>query len=298
MHKYIIKIIVFLLIITIVFIIICFLIGNRLVSPAHKKIGPPPIGLKAHNITIKFSDKRIKGWFLRSEEKNGIIILMHGVRGNRTAMTERAKFLYKNGYSVLLFDFQAHGESSGEYITFGYLESEDARAVVSFIKKQYPSQPVAVIGQSLGGASCLIGDHPIEVDALILESVYPTIEEAVANRLEIYTSKISRFLAPIFTIQLRLRFGINPDKLRPINGIKRVNCPVLIIGGSADRRTTLLETKRLYYAASKPKELWIIQNAQHEDLYQFAKNRYEKRISDFLKKNLNTDINKDVNGRL
>ncbi len=261
-------------------------------APVHKKIGPPPPELKAENITISSGEKRIKGWLLRSERKDGIIILMHGVRANRTAMTERAKFLYKNGYSVLLFDFQAHGESSGEYITFGYLESEDARAAVSFAKRQFPLQPVAVIGQSLGGASCLIGDYPIEVDALILESVYPTIEEAVANRLELYTGKISRFFTPMLTIQLRLRFGISPGKLRPVNGIKRVSCPVFVIGGSADRHTTLPETERLYHAASEPKELWIIQNARHEDLYQFEKSRYEKRISDFLKKNLNAHINR------
>jgi fermentation-respiration switch protein FrsA (DUF1100 family) len=104
--------------------IICFLIGSRLVAPVHKKIGRPPVGLKAVDITINSGERRIKGWLLRSEGKNGIVILMHGLGGNRTAMIERAKFLNKNGFSVLLFDFQAHGESSGEYITFGYLESD------------------------------------------------------------------------------------------------------------------------------------------------------------------------------
>jgi alpha/beta superfamily hydrolase len=52
---------------------------------------------------------------------------MHGVRANRLSMVERARFLSYAGYSVLLFDFQGHGESTGQHITFGYLESKDAR---------------------------------------------------------------------------------------------------------------------------------------------------------------------------
>ncbi|MDM8525912.1 alpha/beta hydrolase, partial [Desulfococcaceae bacterium HSG8] len=258
-------------------------IGNRLSAPAHRKIGQPPKGLNADDVSIISSGKkRIRGWLIRSYQEKGVIILMHGIRGNRRAMTERATFLHANGYSVFLFDFQAHGESDGEYITFGYCESEDARAAVSFVKKKYPFQPVAIIAQSLGGAACLIGDIPIKADALILESVYPTIEEAVANRLEIYLGKIGRYLTPILTIQLQLRFDINPAKLRPEYGIKKVRCPVFVISGGADRRTTSAETKRLYHAAPEPKELWIIENAGHNDLYRFAKARYERRVLEFL----------------
>ena len=58
---------------------------------------------------------------------------MHGVRANRLVMLARARFLHKAGYAVLLFDFQAHGESSGKRITFGHLEGLDASAAVTFL---------------------------------------------------------------------------------------------------------------------------------------------------------------------
>ena len=271
--------------IAVISLILFYLVGSRLAAPAYRKIGQPPKGLKAEDISIVSSgEKQIKGWLFRSDQKNGVIILMHGIRGNRTAMLGRAKFLFADGYSVLLFDFQAHGESDGEHITFGYLESQDTRAAVNFARKQYPSQPVGVIAQSLGGAACLIGESPIEADALILESVYPSIEEAVANRLEIYVGKIGRCFTPILTMQLQFRFDIDPDKLRPEHGIGKLRCPVFLINGSADRRTTLSETRRLYHAAPEPKELWIVQEARHVDLHRFGKVRYEKRVSAFLKK--------------
>ncbi|MCP4349851.1 MAG: alpha/beta fold hydrolase [Desulfobacterales bacterium] len=264
-----------------------YIAGSKLSAPVHRSVGQPPKDLNAEKVSFASAGRKsIKGWLVRSHKQYGNVVLMHGIRGDRRLMAGRAKFLHANGYSVLLFDFQAHGESEGDHITFGCSESRDARAAVNFMRSEYPLQPVAVIGQSLGAASCLIGDSPINADTLILESVYPTIEEAVANRLEIYLGKFGRYLTKILIVQLQWRFDIDPGKLRPIEGIKKIRCPVLIAGGGADLRTTLSETKRIYEAAPKPKELWIIQNAGHVDLYSFAKQEYEERILGFLKKYL------------
>ena len=49
-------------------------------------------------------------------------------------MVPRARLLAAAGFSVLLFDFQAHGESTGDRITFGRLEGLDARAAVAFVR--------------------------------------------------------------------------------------------------------------------------------------------------------------------
>jgi len=61
---------------------------------------------------------------------------------------------------------------------------------------------------------------------------------------------------------------------------------VLVASGDADRRTTLSETGNLYNAAPEPKELWIIQNAGHVDLYPLGKAEYEEHILGFLNKYL------------
>ena len=54
---------------------------------------------------------------------------------------------------MLPFDSRAHGESGGERITFGYLESLDARAILGFLRRQMPGERVGMIGVSLGGAA-------------------------------------------------------------------------------------------------------------------------------------------------
>ncbi len=74
--------------------LVSLLIGSRLAAPVHRKISKPPVELKADSITFNSGEKLIKGWFLNSEKNKGIIILMHGVRGDRTVMTERAKYFF------------------------------------------------------------------------------------------------------------------------------------------------------------------------------------------------------------
>ena len=90
-------------------------------------------------------------------------MLLHGVRGNRLAMLRRARLLHAEGFSVLLFDFQAHGESAGRRITFGRLEGLDAAAAVAFLLQRLPNERIGAIGSSLGGASALLCPAPLPV---------------------------------------------------------------------------------------------------------------------------------------
>ena len=75
------------------------------------------------------SGTRLHGWWIPGViDGGGTVVLMHGVRGNRLQMADRARVLNEHGFSVLLFDFQASGETPGHRITFGKLEGLDAAA--------------------------------------------------------------------------------------------------------------------------------------------------------------------------
>jgi fermentation-respiration switch protein FrsA (DUF1100 family) len=197
-------------------------------------------------------------------------------------MLGRARFLYDANFSVLLLDLQAHGESEGERITFGYLESADARSGVEFLRQELPGEPVAAIGSSLGGAACVLGRTPIQVDALVLEAVYPDLHQAVKNRLQLHLGPAGAWLAPLLTLQIRPRMGIDVNDLRPVDKIANIQAPVFIVAGALDRRTTVADSQRLFDAAPEPKQLWIIPGARHEDLHRYVGTEYEDRILQFL----------------
>jgi len=201
-------------------------------------------------------------------------------------MLGRASFLSKAGYSVLLFDFQAHGESPGKQITIGYLESRDAKASVEFMKKNCPSEKIGMIGLSMGGAAAVLAFPALEVDAMALEMVYPDIERATADRMERYLGVWARSLASLLLMQLPLRAGIGKAELRPIDRVGTIKVPKLFIAGAKDNHTKLDESRELFAAASEPKEFWVVEEAAHIDVHQIAKEEYERRILDFFEKRL------------
>lgn len=254
--------------------------GSRLSAPVNSEIEAAPADLQARNVVLD----GVQGWFVPSNENSHCLLLLHGIRADRRAMIERARFLKKAGYASLLIDLQAHGETPGKHITFGYLESGNAHAAVDYLRSRAPCKKIAALGISLGGAASLLGPEPLPVDAYILESVYSSIEDAVYNRLEIRVGKLAGLLAPLLYYQIPTRLDITLDELRPMTAITQVKAPVLIIAGSHDRHTTIANSRRLYANAPTAKQFWPIHQAGHNDLYHFTPAQYERTILTFLEK--------------
>ena len=153
--------------------------------PARSSVGLAPAALAAETTTFpSASGSVIHAWFSEGRPRGGAVLLLHGVGADRRVMLDRARFLHAAGYTVLVPDFQAHGESPGRHITFGALESLDAAAALAYLRARAPGERVGVVGVSMGGAAALVGPSgPLAVDALVLESVYPTIRDATRDRL-------------------------------------------------------------------------------------------------------------------
>lgn len=254
-------------------------VGTSLAAPARRTLGPPPSDLRASDVRFGAG---LAGWFVPGRAGAPCVLLLHGVHADRRAMLGRARFLQAAGYSSFLFDFQAHGESRGDTITFGHLEARDAAAAVRVLREDFRCAKVAAIGDSLGGAALLLGERPADVDAMVLEAVYTTIEGAVGDRVEIRLGRPGRLLEPLLTRQLEVRFGVDPTRLRPIERIGEFRGAVLVIGGVEDRHTPIESTRRLHAAARAPKAIWEVQGAAHADFHRFAPAEYERRVLDFL----------------
>lgn len=269
------------------FALLVWLAGTVLSWPARQRVGAVPADSRGESVEFaSASGATLKGWLLAGEAGKGVIVLMHGVRGNRLQTLSRARWLNRQGYTTLLFDFQAHGESSGQQITFGYLESRDAQAAVQFVRQRFPHAKLGVIGISLGGAAAALAEPPLPIDVLVLEMVYPDIHQAIENRLARYLGGWARPLAPLLEAQLQPRLGVGVEALRPIAHVPSLAVPKLFIVGERDRHTPLNESQELFEAARTPKELWVVPGAQHEDLYQVARAAYEQRVLAMLSKHL------------
>jgi len=257
--------------------------GGQLTAAAPATVGDPPTDLNVRPVQFPSqSGATIHGWFIPGQKGAGAVVLMHGVRANRLSMVDRARFLSHAGYSILLFDFQAHGESDGRQITMGYLESRDAEAAVEFLKANAPQENIGVIGVSMGGAATLLASPPLPVKAMVLELVYPTIEEAIGDRLALRMGAWASHLTPLVSLQLRPRLGVTAAALRPIDQVDKIDAAKLFIAGAEDKHTTLAESQKMFAAANNPKEFWIVNGAGHVDVHKVAKEEYEQRVLTFF----------------
>lgn len=261
--------------------------GEVLSHSAHKSVGLPPSDLHAASVEFQTATgQTVSGWIVSGTPGVGAVLLLHGVRADRREMLGRARFLHGLGYAVLLIDLPAHGESAGAHITYGLAEAQGVTAALAYLSHRLPSEKIGVIGVSLGAASLVLSRPSVPLSAVVLESMFPTIREAVSDRLNIYLGPYGESLTQLLLLQLPLRLDISPDQLRPIVELPSLHAPLLIAAGSIDRHTTLKETEHIYAVASEPKELWIVNGAAHVDLYAFDSKAYEERVSAFLAKHL------------
>jgi fermentation-respiration switch protein FrsA (DUF1100 family) len=270
-------------------------VGLYLSSPRQAVIGDPPATLPAaETVSIpSASGTTVHGWLVPGRGSGGVVLL-HGVWENRLRMVRRARVLHGEGFTVLLIDLQAHGESPGTRITFGGREALDAAAAVQYLRTRLPNQRVASIGVSLGGAATVLGPQPLDVDALVLESVYPDIDSALGNRLRaalgpIVGPLVTPILVPAFKVLLPPILGVSAEQLRPIDHIGRVRAPLLLASGTADDRTRLPEARALFQRAPEPKRFWGVQGAGHVDLEQYDRDEYWRMVLPFLTEHLRRD---------
>lgn len=102
---------------------------------------------------------QLKGYLLLSERAEGrTAIIAHGYSGKGKDMGAIAKLYYEQlGYNVLLPDARGHGQSSGNYIGFGWPERRDMVKWIDFVRKEMgPEARIVLHGVSMGGATVLM----------------------------------------------------------------------------------------------------------------------------------------------
>lgn len=262
-------------------------VGELLSRPAHRSVGAPPAELGAQSVTLDTrSGTAVGGWFAEGRPQAGAVLLLHGVRGDRRAMLGRALALRRDGYAVLLIDLPSHGESQGDRIGFGLREAEGVAAALDFLRRRLPQERIGVIGVSLGAAALVLARPVAPPAAVVLESPYASIEEAVQARLAMRLGATGEALAPLLLWQLPLRLGVTQQDLRPVDALPLLQSPVLIVAGEQDLHAPPSQARSLFDAARAPKALWTVPGAAHVDLFDFGREAYRARVFTFLDRHL------------
>jgi predicted MFS family arabinose efflux permease/pimeloyl-ACP methyl ester carboxylesterase len=249
---------------------------------------PAAQGATFENVLFKSSDgNQLSGWYLPSTSKPVTIIMAHGLFRSRYEVLERGVELWRAGYGVLLYDLRRHGRSRAEFSTIGYDERHDVVAALNFMRERAPASKIVLMGVSMGAAATLMAAAESEgLLAVVAESSFLSFNDTARHHIRL--AGLPAF--PFATLLIRFtawRLNFNAADFNVLRATSRIKCPILFIGGGADRRMpneSVLEP--LYAAATHPlKRKFIVAGAQHGHAYdrdEESKAAYIKAFTDFL----------------
>ena len=229
----------------------------------------------------------LDGWYARADSvSKGTVILFHGITTTKASLlAEAGEFLYQ-GYSVLMIDFRAHGNSGGRTTTMGIREAEDVEVAYTYIKHKGETN-IFLYGSSMGAVAVMkaIGDANLRPTGIMLDMPFESMQTHLQARarLEGFSGFAEKPFGFLVTAWISLERRCNGFSHRtPVYG-KKINCPVLLQWGKLDRVVTEKETTRIFNDIASPaKKLVVYENAGHGSLLQSDSEKWQENVSRFL----------------
>lgn len=254
--------------------------------------GEPPEGT-ARPVSFASSEDgtRLNGWYLPAPHPAPApaLLFCHGAWTGRRECLPLALQFHAAGYSVLCFDFRAHGESAGRYLTVGHHEAHDVLGAVAFLAAQPEVDPdrIGVVGYSMGAAAAIrAAAASPAIAAVVADSPYADFEDAVQYSFRQVVGRcVPRYpFAPLALGWARWLTRVDPRRLRPVEAIGRLAPrPILLIHGQEDEIVPARHAAMLFDAADEPKELWLVPGATHVGARMEDPDAYFRRVSTFLR---------------
>nr|WP_180486507.1 alpha/beta hydrolase [Treponema socranskii] len=232
---------------------------------------------------------KLAALYVSAENAKGTVVCMHGYHGSPMSDFSLAvQFFHERGWNVLLPHERAHGESGGNYLTFGIKERFDCRDWAAAVdKKNGGALPIILYGVSMGASTVLMASSTglsENVKCIIADCGYTSPRDEIAHvlkasyRLPLFpTLAISDMLARSIA-----DFGLS--EYSTLDALAENKIPVLFVHGDADTFVPLYMSEKNYEACKAPKELLIIKGSPHAVNYALGRKEYERKIIEFMDK--------------
>jgi len=170
-----------------------------------------------------------------------------------------------------------------ELIRLFDLEKNDLLGAIEYLEKEKNITKIGLYGFSLGGAVALMVNHE-NVKAIVTDSAYAKLSNIVKHMYRIFF--ILKYpLAYLTKLYGILFLRINIDDASPVESIKNLEIPILLIHAEKDSQIPVKEAY-LLHNANKKAELWIVKNAEHGMTHSVDTGKYEKRVIGFFEQSI------------
>ncbi len=192
-------------------------------------------------------------WYLPPQDGKPVIVMTHGNAGNIGHRTGKLKPIADAGYGFFLVEYRGYAGNPGKPDEEGLYN--DARAALAWLAdKGITGRDIVLYGESLGTGVAVAMAVEHESAAVILETPYTSLSE-LAGSMYWYMPMAEH---AIF------------DKYPSDERIADINAPVLMLQGERDTTLPSRFARTLYEKAVEPKQLWMVPEAGHNNLYDYG----------------------------
>jgi len=207
---------------------------------------------------------RLHGWYIRHQNPIGTIVMSHGNAGNISHRLDILRNLFRNGYSVFIYDYRGYGRSEGSPTEQGLYKDSQAAYRYALALPGVDTSRIILWGTSIGGVFAVEAALHRQPALLVLESTFSSGRDVAAS------------LWPY----LPVRFLVG-ERYNSASRIKRIHAPTLFIHGSNDDIIPIALGKKLYDLANDPKEFYEIEGAGHNDTFVVGTTDYFRIVRSF-----------------
>jgi len=231
----------------------------------------------------------LRGWKVRAEKPNGSwVLLFHGVSDNRIGVVGQSEFLLQNGYNVVMMDARCHGDSGGPIATYGWLEREDASAIIDALERTERPLHLFALGESMGAGIALqsAGADP-RIEAVVAEASFANLQEAAYDYagLRQYPWLGKTLFAPgawLLVYRGEHLAGFPGTEVSPEKAVARRAFPVFLICDAEDHALPCRHSEMIFRAALGPKQFWRVPGAYHTAALGYAPDEFRERVLGFF----------------
>ena len=212
---------------------------------------PSALGLPFEQLRIRsVANKQLFAWFLPHERATQTVVIMHGWGANIELMLPLAAPLYQKGLNVLLFDARNHGSSDGHGHSSMVRFAEDLHHALTWLRTHRPhqSERIAIMGHSVGAAASILEvSQRQDVQALVAISSFAHPQELMTRYWQ--SLHLPNWLIHYLHIYIQWMIKHRFAEVAPIKRIQSIDCPVLLIHGTADEAIPIDDTRAIFQTA-------------------------------------------------
>lgn len=249
---------------------------------------PAPPGWRER--TSVSSGEPIHTWVRTPPQKLGTVLVLHGLRDEKSSYEGFGSQLAARGFQTVLVDLRGHGCSPGATLTFGARDGVALRVLLDVLEREEDLGAVGVVGVSYGAAAAFaLAAADERVRALVSvagpSSVLGLVRDYLSRKLGSASAYVpASHLRRVVRDAGRLA-GFDPARVSMAAWAAETEAALLLIHGEADRDIRVRHAYELAAAADHA-ALWIRQGRKHRNVLDEADFGADSPILDWLEREL------------